>query len=58
MEQAFISPFNIKEKMIIPEDVDLYMEYQKIKRKESKYSAAIRKAIVEEVENRLNLFDK
>ena len=58
MEEAFILPFNIKEKQLIPKDVDLYMEYQKIKRKESNYSAAIRKAIVNEVENRLNVFAK
>lgn len=53
MNDTFINPYQIK-KNIIPDDIDLYEEYRKIKRKESKYSSAIRKAIVEEIEKRLN----
>lgn len=53
MNDTFINPYQIK-KNIIPDDIDLYEEYRKIKRKESQYSSAIRKAIVEEIEKRLN----
>lgn len=58
MEQAFFSPYQIKEKQLIPKDIDLYEEYLKIKRKESNYSAAVRKAIVNEVESRLDNLKK
>jgi len=53
MNDTFINPYRIK-KSIIPDDIDLYEEYRKIKKKQSNYSSAIRKAIVEEVEKRLN----
>jgi hypothetical protein len=53
MNDTFINPYQIK-KSIIPDDIDLYEEYRKIKKKQSNYSSAIRKAIVEEVEKRLN----
>lgn len=53
MNDTFINPYQIK-KNIIPDDIDLYEEYRKIKKKQSNYSSAIRKAIVEEVEKRLN----
>lgn len=45
-------------KSIIPNDIDLYEEYRKIKKKQSKYSSSIRRAIVEEIENRLNSVKK
>ena len=38
----------------IPDDIDLYEEYKKIKRKESIFSSTIRRLIVEEVEKRLD----
>ena len=44
----------LKFKSIIPDNIDLYEEYQKIKKKQSKYSSRVRKAIVEEIEGRLN----
>lgn len=53
MNDTFINPYRIK-KSIIPDDIDLYEEYRKIQKKQSNYSSAIRKAIVEEVEKRLN----
>lgn len=44
----------LKLKSIIPDNIDLYEEYKKIKKKQSKYSSRVRKAIVEEIEGRLN----
>lgn len=53
MNDTFINLYQNK-KSIIPDDIDLYEEYRKIKKKQSNYSSAIRKAIVEEIEKRLN----